>query len=300
MSLDLLVRWNKLLGEVYCSDDKAFLFYSLVKMQRPARILEIGTGVGVCSLFMALAAKENGAGTVFTVDNGSDWAEFYKSFFTDRIGPDATFGPLLDADFFSFMRKLAVRAELVDHIRFVNAELSLADAEPLDASQSPALAEALAEPIDFVFCDIDHRPLACLGALAKFLPLLSPSASIFIDAAPTQLTSHLTLVETVRQLNEGKVPAYFLVGADEKRAAAIRDRVQASCFQLVPLVERRERDGNSVAWIRVEPANVFPYPLSAMRGMNPDKPTARLPGKTLEAFFGADPRGDQTDSEPPK
>ena len=60
MSLDLLVRWNKLLGEVYCSDDKALLFYSLVKMQRPAHILEIGTGVGVCSLFMALAAKETG------------------------------------------------------------------------------------------------------------------------------------------------------------------------------------------------------------------------------------------------
>jgi predicted O-methyltransferase YrrM len=295
MSLDLLVRWNQLVGETYCSDDKAFLFYSLVKMQRPARILEIGTGVGACSLFMALAAKENGTGTVFTVDNGSDWAEFYQSYWTDRIKPDETYGPLLDPDFFSFMRKVAARVGVADHVRFVNAELSLADAEPLDVSETPALAEALAGPIDFVFCDIDHRPEACLGSLAKFLPLLSPSASIFIDAAPTHLTSHLTLVETVRQLNAGKVPAYLLVGADERRAAALRDRVQASCFQLVPIVERKERDGNSVAWIRVEPANVFPYPLSAMRGMNPDKPAARVAGKTLEKFFGADPRGDQTD-----
>jgi predicted O-methyltransferase YrrM len=295
MSLDLLVRWNKLLGEVYCSDDKAFLFYSLIKMQRPARIVEIGTGVGVCSLFMAQAAKENGTGSVFTIDNGSDWAEFYQTFYSDRIRPDETYGPLLDADFFSFMRKVAARVELADHINFVKAELSLADAEPLDTSESPALAEALAGPIDFLFCDIDHRPVACLGTLAKFLPLLAPSASIFIDAAPTQLTSHLTLVETVRQLNAGKVPAYLLVGADERRTAALRERVQSSCFQLVPLVERKERDGNSVAWIRVEPANVLPYPLSAMRGINPDKPAARLPGKTLETFFGADPRGDQTD-----
>jgi predicted O-methyltransferase YrrM len=295
MSLDLIARWNRLVGETYCSDDKAFLFYSLIKIHRPARILEIGTGVGVCSLFMAQAVKENGEGRVYTVDNGADWAEFYPTYWTDRIKPDETFGPLLDPDFFDFMRKLAARVEVADHISFVKGELSLADAEPLDASASPALAEALAGPIDFVFCDIDHRPLACLGTLAKFLPLLSPSASIFIDAAPTQLTSHLTLVETVRQLNAGKVPAYFLVGADEQRAAALRDRVQSSCFQLVPIVERRERDGNSVAWIRVEPANVFPYPLSAMRGLNPDKPAARLPGKTLEAFFGADPRGDQTD-----
>jgi predicted O-methyltransferase YrrM len=295
MSLDLLVRWNQLVGETYCSDDKAFLFYSLVKIHRPARILEIGTGVGVCSLFMAQAAKENGAGTVFTVDNGSDWAEFYQSYWTDRIKPDETYGPLLDADFFSFMHNVAARLGVAEHIRFVNAELSLADAEPLDASETPALAEALAGPIDFVFCDIDHRPVACLGTLAKFLPLLSPSASIFIDAAPTQLASHLTLVETVRQLNAGKVPAFLLVGADERRATSIRDRVQASSFQLVPFVERRERDGNSFAWIRVEPANVFPYPLSAMRGMDPDKPAARLPGKTLEAFFGTNPRGDQTD-----
>src|SRR4051812_39275157 len=115
-------------------------------MQRPARILEIGTGVGVCSLFMAQAAKENGTGTGFTVDNGSDWAEFYQSYWTERIGPDETYGPLLDADFFSFMRKVAARAEVADHIRFVNAELSLSDAEPLDASETPALAEALAGP----------------------------------------------------------------------------------------------------------------------------------------------------------
>jgi hypothetical protein len=91
------------------------------------------------------------------------------------------------------------------------------------------------------------------------------------------------------------VPAYLLAGADERRARAIRDRVQSSTFQLVPLVERKERDGNSVAWIRVEPANIFPYPLSAVRGMNPDKPTARLPGSALETFFGANPRGDHED-----
>jgi predicted O-methyltransferase YrrM len=280
-----LSEWNRLVGETFDSEDKALFFYSLIKMQKPERILEIGTGVGVSSLYMAHAVKENGIGHVWTIDNGSQWREFYTPYFTDRIKPSPRFAPLIEPDFFATMKRVAREVGLEQHISFLEGQLALNDVEPLDA---PVLEEALAGPLDFVFSDIDHRPDACLGILAKFLPLLSPAASIFIDSAPTQLASYLTLEQTIAQLNAGKVPAFFLAGSDPAHRRRMRDLIAARRFTLVSFTEAKERDGNSFAWIKVEPVNVFPAPYTAMRGLNPEKPKARLGGEHLRALF-ADP-----------
>lgn len=73
MSLDLLREWSDVAGEVYGSEDQAQLFYAVIKMQKPSVIVELGTALGVTSFWMAQAVKENGAGRVFTVDNGLLW-----------------------------------------------------------------------------------------------------------------------------------------------------------------------------------------------------------------------------------
>jgi predicted O-methyltransferase YrrM len=286
MTNPLLEEWSRLVGETYDSVDKSLFFYSLVKMQEPRALLEIGTGVGVCSLYMAQAVKENGAGHVYTVDNGEHWNEFYEPYFTDRIKASANFAPALDRDFFTTMARVAEKVGLSEHISVIDGALTLNDADELTAESHPFLEKALAQPLDLVFCDIDHRPDACLGTLTKILPLLAPSASIFIDSAPTYLASYLALEQTVAQLNAGKVPAFFLVGDDEKRRQRLRELVASRRFTLMHVTERKERDGNSFAWIKVEPVNIFPSPLTAMRGISPDKPKARVPGQMLRDLFG--------------
>jgi len=286
MANQRLEEWSSLVGETYGSVDKAVFFYSLVKMQQPRAMLEIGTGVGVCSLYMAQAVKENGAGHVFTLDNAEQWDEFYTPYFTDRVKPSPRFAPLLDRDFFTTMERVAGEVGLAEQITFLDGALTLADAEELSAESHPFLAPVLARPLDFVFCDVDHRPDACLGILTKFLPLLSPTASIFIDSAPTYLPSYLALEQTVAQLNAGKVPAFFLVGEDEKRKERLRALTASRRFTLMHMTERKDNEGNSFAWIKVEPVNIFPSPLTAMRGMVPDKPKALVPGDRLRALFG--------------
>jgi predicted O-methyltransferase YrrM len=283
----VLAEWNRLLGETYSSEDKASFFYALIKMQKPQRLLEIGTGVGVCSLFMAQAVKENGSGHVFTLDNGTEWDKHFEPYFTDRIRPSPTFAPLLERDFFATMQRLAEKAELGDRISFLQGELSVTDVEPITAEDHPFLASALAAPLDLVFCDIDHSPVGCLGILTKFLPLLAPAASIFIDSASTFLPSYLALEHTVAQMNAGKVPAFMLASSDPGTRRRLRDLVAARRFTLIHLTEHKERNGNGFAWLKVEPANLFPAPLTAMRGLIAEKPTARVSGEKLRALFAA-------------
>lgn len=289
MSSAPLAEWNHLVGETFESENKAPFFHALIKMQKPECLLEIGTGVGVSSFYMAQAVKENGKGHVWTVDNGSQWKEFFEPYFTDRIRRSETFGPLIDPDFFVSMRRIAERLGLAEHITFLEGEVTLADAGALDVESYPFLEPALRAPLDLVFCDIDHRPEACLGILAKFLPVVAPSASIFIDSAPTFLASHLTLEHTLRQLERSKVPAFFLVGADAKRERRLRDLISSRRFSMVPITERLDRDGNSMAWIRIEPENFLPSPLTAMRGLVPDKPKLRVSGDKVAQFFAPEP-----------
>ena len=73
-----LLELRNRIGRVYGSEDIAMLLYSLVRRERPANILELGTGLGVSAFWMAQAAKENGHGHVWTLDDGSHWTEAAK------------------------------------------------------------------------------------------------------------------------------------------------------------------------------------------------------------------------------
>jgi predicted O-methyltransferase YrrM len=74
-----LKEYTDKIGTVYGTEDFAIYMYSIVKMRRPAKIVELGTGVGTTTLWMAQALKENGFGKLHTIDNGSMWAEFVKN-----------------------------------------------------------------------------------------------------------------------------------------------------------------------------------------------------------------------------
>jgi len=54
-----LKRYAELFGPAYGTDKFSLFLYSLVKMECPLNILELGTGYGVSALWLALALEEN-------------------------------------------------------------------------------------------------------------------------------------------------------------------------------------------------------------------------------------------------
>jgi cephalosporin hydroxylase len=296
-----LLAWNSLTGEFYGSEDQSIFLYALAKMQRPRNILELGTGLGHTALWLAQAAQENGAGHVWTVDNGARWPETLtyvaqrrtvkaEPSDLDALVADAFDIPPTDTDHVTRLSRLAAGLGLADHVTFLDGTLSLADTNAVTAQSEPFLAEALERPIDVLYADFDHYPHAILTVLTKYLPLLSESASIFIDSAASYTPAYLALEHTVDQLNHGKLPAIFCAGTTRTQREQLAEIVATRQFTHVALPETKDRNQNGLAWLRVEPANIVPYPLTRARGLF----AAPLPASALEELFehGALPETD--------
>ncbi|CAE6698840.1 hypothetical protein CFBP6600_03740 [Xanthomonas arboricola pv. corylina] len=63
-SIEQLLRIREEIGWLYGSEDLCVLLYSLVKREKPAVVVELGTGLGVSTAWMAAAMKETGKGTL--------------------------------------------------------------------------------------------------------------------------------------------------------------------------------------------------------------------------------------------
>ena len=71
---------NIKISEVYGKERFCYLLYSLIRMEQPNTVVELGTGLGTCALLIAQALKENNKGIIWTIDNGADWADYKESF----------------------------------------------------------------------------------------------------------------------------------------------------------------------------------------------------------------------------
>src|SRR5918993_3889893 len=302
MSIEDLLAWNKLTGEYYGSQDQSIFFYSYSKMQRPEIVLELGSGLGHTALWIAQAIKENGSGHIWTVDNGARWPEILKYLADSKSRTDdllrsfPIFREVFDthvparpspqddeypSDYFTWLERVAVILNLSPFVSFLPGTLSLTDTSALTAESDPFLAPVLEHPIDLLYADFDHDPHAFLAVLAKYLPLMSEYSSIFVDSASTYLPSYLTLEHTVDQLNRGKLPAIFLAGTTRVQQERLAEIVATRRFIHLALPERKDRNQNGLAWIRIEPVNIVPYPLTQMRGLF----STPLPGNALESLF---------------
>jgi hypothetical protein len=133
-----------------------------------------------------------------------------------------------------------------------------------------------------VLANIEHSIESVLNNISQFLPMMASSSSIFIDSAGTYLATYLTLEQTVHQLNSGKVPAIFLAGTNSKYKDEIIQLVATRRFTLIPLVEKKESNQNGLVWLKIEPVNIVPYPMTAMRGL---KDEGLVPGKSVQELF---------------
>ena len=155
---------NKLLEEIdqYCADnsipnvnkDVGKLFSILVKTSGSKNILEIGTGVGYSTIWLALAAKKNG-GNVITIEKDSDHARIAGEYFKNAdlknitVLHGAALVVLQNLDEkFDFVFIDAAKDEYIDYIKLIYTKLM----KPalIVADNAISHADAVSDYLDYV------------------------------------------------------------------------------------------------------------------------------------------------------
>jgi hypothetical protein len=253
-----LLLLSDVIGTVFGTEDFCLFLYSLVRMQAPRIIVELGTGLGLSAFWMALAAKRNGAGHVWTVDD----LELFKR---QEALLDKTISDLRQAQFASleastaqeYFQEVSKLLGLDKHLTFVHHKMDL------DQDRHFGHYPFANEAIDLLFSDFKHGPADILSLLGQFLPRMSAASSIFIDSAPTSWPSYILLEQLISQLNSGHIPMALQDRSPVDLGQVMRNRRVI----LVHFTEAKERNQNSTAWLKIEPIDLLPQPRTYMRGM---------------------------------
>jgi len=231
------------LAEDYGTEHFCFLLYSLIKMQRPKNVLELGCGYGCVSTIIGQALKENKKGKLWCVDNQSDWISLKEKL--NKIGENFN----TYDDYFNYLINKFNLKNFVEYKNF-NIDFNLPNIFFID------------EPIDILFFDAhDSGPGGCTQILNFYLSKVSEYSDIFIDRASTINHSFLTLEYIISNLQKGKIPKILLHNKTKEEINYLYDFVNKSKFTLIHLSESSEnkfnQSQNSTAWIKIEPLDIF-------------------------------------------
>lgn len=251
-SIDCLLAVRDQLGPVYGSEDLCMLLYSLVRREQPQVVVELGTGLGATTAWVASALKEIGHGHIYTYDNGSHFQDAsVKAFLSQLTGPLSEFARLSEKGAYEdCMAWLFNRADVSDRVTFVKGDIDF----------HPRAVEAVAQgkKIDLLFSDFNHAPKTIIQLLGAYLAHMNSTSAIYIDSASTYLPSYWMLDSLIKMLNAKRIPAVLRQGLDGEQHTALKELVDTCSFQLVHLVEKTPRSQNSTAWIRISPDDLFP------------------------------------------
>lgn len=241
---------REVLGRIHGSDEICLLLYSMVKRDKPRVIVELGTGLGVTSAWMAAALRENQVGRLYTYDNGDHYKQDgVQAFIAKMDGPLAALAALANkASFGEFIGTLLDLGQVAGEVDFNEAWIE----------RERVLGDIEGQPIDMVFSDFNHSPEAIQHIIGGFLPSMATTSSLFIDSAPTHLPSFHALTNLVGILQSGRIPQSIrqTMGTTELERAT--ELVSTSRFTLQHLVENSNRAQNSTAWLRIEPIDTLP------------------------------------------
>lgn len=241
-SLSALRELTDRVGAYYGTETRSMFLYCLVKMHKPNRVLELGTGFGISALWMARALWENGSGTIHVADRGFEFDEKKKSLFR----PDE-----LKTTFKEYFDTMVRRHGLENHVNFIQTSFP-----PYPAPETK---------FDFVFSDFQHRPDKLLDILGFYLPKMSSTSNFFIDSAPSLFGSYMMLQELMTMFRRGQVPELLLQRTDPGEVDMLREYIRSHSIQAVPITENIERSQNSFMWLRIQPIDVMPRPLQHYR-----------------------------------
>ena len=224
-------------GSIYGTEDLAVYLYSIVKMSKPKHVLELGTGFGTTSLWMALALQENGCGILHTVDDGSEWDSLKQA--------KNAFGEYYNDIYYNYICNLIKTLDLKDEVRFHYSKV-----EELN----------YCDEYDIIFSDFSHGPFFITKLIADCLHKMSDDSYIFIDSASTYYPSFQTLNSIIDGLNAGRIPRTLQELIHPNDLSAFKEKVSNSRFELTHLIEKKDRDQNSTAQIRIVPYDTLPQP----------------------------------------
>jgi predicted O-methyltransferase YrrM len=251
-SINDLLALREQLGPVYGSEDLCMLLYNMVRRERPQVVVELGTGLGVTTAWVAAALKEIGSGRVYTFDNGSHFQDASVKVFLAQLS-----GELHD------LARLSEQGSYEDCMAWIFDRIGVSDRIELVKGEIDFHARAVAavapgQNIDLLFSDFNHAPKTIIQLLGSYLARMNTTSAIYIDSASTLLPSYWMLENLVRMLNEKRIPAVLREGLDDTQLTALRNLVDACSFQLVHLVEKAPRSQNSTAWLRIYPDDLLP------------------------------------------
>jgi Methyltransferase domain len=236
------------IGQGYGTENFCVFLYSLIKMDQPNVVVELGVGGGVTTCLAAQALRENGVGMLWGIDNGSAWKGNQRSMYQAALGYND------DSEVFvSFLRKLLEKFELESFVTYVDMTVG-----------ETGFYAPHGKKIDLLFADAPYTgPEGCINLLRYYLPRMCEYSSIFIDRASTMNHSYLLLKYVVEQLNRQKLPQQIRMGLTLDQEAQVR-HLMANCeFSIVHLTDhsrgKRNRRQNSRAWIKIEPCDYLPH-----------------------------------------
>jgi hypothetical protein len=254
-----LLNLIDLVGPVFGTENFSLFLYSLVRLQAPMNIVELGTGLGASAFSMALAAKHNRRGHVWTVDDLSLFTR--DESLLDKVVSNLQREWLVSLnirDGEQYFIELSRLLDVSGFITFLRRRIDLSEAGHFDHYAFSS------RTIDLLFTDFRHGPSEILQILGHFLPRMSQASSIFIDAAPTFWPSYLLLEQLVFQLNRGHLPKVLRERSTVDLGPVIKNRR----IILVHLTEARNRHQNSRAWLKLEPIDLLPQPGTQMHDGN--------------------------------
>jgi Methyltransferase domain len=251
-NIDYLLAMRDQLGPVYGSEDLCMLLYGMVRREQPRVVVELGTGFGASTVWVASALKELGDGRIFTFDNGSHFQDAsVRAFLSQLTGSLHDLARLSETGSYEeCMAWIFDHAEVADKVQFVKGDIGF-NARAVDAV-------AQGQKIDLLFSDFNHAPNTIIPLLGAYLPHMNATSSIYIDSASTYLPSYWMLDNLIRMLNAKRIPAVLRHGLDGDQLTALDELVDKSSFQLVHLVEKASRSQNSTAWIRISTDDLLP------------------------------------------
>jgi hypothetical protein len=239
---------GRTVAELYGTENFCHFLYSLIRMDRPAVVVELGCGAATTSLMAARALRENGFGRLWTIDSGADWSsELLRRPCQSALGP-----PESEESYAAFIERLFATFELSETAHLV--EMNLDGSTFFDPGSR----------IDMLFSDATPSNVqGCLSLLRYYLPRMSFFSSIFIDRAGTINHAFLFLKYLVDQLNTGKMPRHLIEGLDSERQQALETLVRTCDFQLINLTETKHgkanKGQNSRVWIKMQPVDYLPH-----------------------------------------
>lgn len=237
-----LKKFTDRIGSFYGTEDFALYLYSLVKMSKPKTVLELGTGLGTTSLWLALGLKENDLGVLHTIDDGSEWENIGK--IKDLLGD------YYNENYKDYFLNLLGKFKLSEQVSFYNQKITKID---------------YLDNIDILFCDYSHGPYSVIKLIADYLHRMSENSFIFIDSASTYYSSFHTLESIIYYLNQGKIPKTLREMIEVSELDSFKEKINLSSLELTHIVENKERNQNSTTQIKISPLDIMPQPRKFIR-----------------------------------